>query len=65
MLDSDTTSHMTARFDRVQAQKECDLPITLADDETMFSTSKGVRSVRWITEKGHCKFSLSVVLVTP
>ena len=65
LLDSGTTSHMTARSDRVQNQVRYETPISLADDSKVNSRSKGVRTVHWKTENGNVKVSLSNTIVAP
>lgn len=65
MLDSGTTAHMTNRTDRVEQRKRYETPITLADDSKVKSNSKGIRVVKWKTEHGNVKVSLSETLVAP
>lgn len=62
LMDSDTTSHMTNRSDRVQRQQKCDTSISLAGDSTVHSTSKGIRIVHWNTENGFFNIILSDTL---
>lgn len=46
VVDSGTTSHMTAKSDRVIEQETCIMKIHLADDSTVSATNMGVRMVK-------------------
>lgn len=63
LLDSGTTSHMTALSNKVHSKDACDVTIKLADDSTVKASSTGVRTVHWMTDTGKCKVKLSETLV--
>ena len=64
MLDSGTSSHMTPHVERVSEKRDCEIPISLADNSTVTAKSKGKRSVTWNGEDGLVKLGLSNTLVS-
>lgn len=65
LVDSGTTSHMTAYGSRVHSQRKCDTSIHLADDSTVSASKIGVRKVTWQGTLGSTTVSLSNTLVAP
>ena len=65
MLDSGTTSHLTSNPGKVTNTQIANISIKLADDSTMNGTARGTREVRWVTENGTSKVSLSNTIVVP
>ena len=63
MVDSGTTSHMTAQADRVFNKTDCTTSIRLADDSTTTAHKVGVRKVNWRGETGPIEVTLSETLV--
>lgn len=63
MVDSGTTSHMTARSDCVSNQTGCGVDIQLADHSTVTATKTGIRTVVWQSHAGPTRVSLSNTLV--
>ena len=63
MVDSGTTSHMTAMADRVTDKSACHVAIKLADDSEVSAKQVGVRMVNWQGLNGPVSVSLSDTLV--
>ena len=64
LVDSGTTSHMTARSETVTSRSECDISIALGDDSKVKATKKGDRRVQWAAEDGPRTINLSKTLIT-
>lgn len=65
LLDSGTSSHMTPLGDIVKNRTECDISIALADDFIVEANEKGNRTVKWYSNDGPVKVTLSETLVAP
>lgn len=65
MLDSGTTSHLTASASRIKHKQVTDITINLADNLSIKATEKGTRTVKWKTSHGKRGIHLSNTLVVP
>lgn len=65
MLDSGTMSRITALSDRVTYKFKTDVPISLADDSTMYETEAGQRNIATQVYDGEMIISLSNTPVGP
>ena len=65
MLDSGTTSNMTAMAEKVHSKTGCNVSITLADNSALNASKKGTRTVQWYSDSGPQRVHLSQTLVTP
>lgn len=63
LVDSGTTSHMTALDKRVASKRGVTTDIHLADDSTVTATRMGVRTVVWRNKSGLTSVRLSRMLV--
>ena len=63
LVDSGTTSHITARSETVSSRSGCDISIALGDDSKVKATEKGDRRVQWAGEDGPRTIRLSETLI--
>ena len=63
MVDSGTTSHMTAEYARVSNQHECSITIRLADESTTTAHRVRVHTVNWQVQSVPIEVSLPETFV--
>lgn len=63
MLDSETTSHMTANDDQVHSVTERDVQIHLTDENKVYTREQNTKSVRGLTDQVYRELNLSKTLI--
>lgn len=65
MIDSGTTSPMTALSIRLRNREKCDISIRLADNSAIKTQSMGIWTVKWMKKGGKQNVHLSNTLIVP